>query len=179
MGGMMGGMMGRGMTNADQGRALRIAVAAGRRVPAPELRLPQPDPAPRGDGARMHTELSFRMMRGLLNGRSFEMTRVASDERIPLGRTSLWTFSNDGPGMPMPHPMHVHGVRFRILDRRGGGADDLREGIVSAGWKDTFLALPGETVRIALTPDEPGMFMYHCHNLEHEDGGMMRNVLVG
>ena len=29
-----------------------------------------------------------------------------------------------------------------------------------------------------LTPDEPGMFMYHCHNLEHEDGGMMRNVLV-
>jgi len=169
--GMMSGMMGDGMTGADQGRRLlvaRFAVGLGPRVAGPLLRLPEPGPLPEMSGAELHTQLSFRMMRGFLNGRSFEMTRVAGDERLPLGHPSLWTFRNDGPGMAMPHPMHVHGVRFRIVERRGGvAADDLREGIVSVGFKDTFLALPGETVRIGLTPDEAGMFMVHCHNLEH------------
>jgi FtsP/CotA-like multicopper oxidase with cupredoxin domain len=99
---------------------------------------------------------------------------------MPLGSPVSWTFSNDGPGMAMSHPMHVHGVRFRILERRGGkAADGLREGIVSAGFKDTFLIMPGESVRVGFTPTEPGLFMYHCHNLEHEDGGMMRNFQVG
>jgi FtsP/CotA-like multicopper oxidase with cupredoxin domain len=55
----------------------------------------------------------------------------------------------------------------------------LREGIVSAGFKDTFMILSGETVRIAFTTTEAGLFMVHCHNLEHKDGGMMRNFRVG
>jgi len=38
--------------------------------------------------------------------------------------------------------------------------------------------LPGERVTVGFTPSQPGLFMYHCHNLEHEDGGMMRNYLV-
>lgn len=184
MDGMMGrGMMGGGMMGADQGGKLLVArftVGAGPSAAPAALRLPEPETAPDAPGAALRTQLSFRMMRGFLNGRSFQMTRVAGDEHLPLGRPALWTFSNDGPGMAMPHPIHVHGVRFRILERRGGvAADDLREGIVSAGFKDTFMILPGETVRIVVTPDEAGLFMYHCHNLEHEDGGMMRNVLVG
>jgi FtsP/CotA-like multicopper oxidase with cupredoxin domain len=105
---------------------------------------------------------------------------VADDERMPFGKPVSWKFSNDGPGMAMPHPMHVHGARFRILERHGGEtADDLREGIVSAGFKDTFMILSGETVRIAFTTTEAGLFMVHCHNLEHKDGGMMRNFRVG
>lgn len=118
-------------------------------------------------------------MRGFLNGRRFDMEAVAADEHLPLGRAAVWTFANDGPGMDMPHPMHIHGVRFRILERTGGAAaSDLREGIVDAGYKDMFLILPGERVRVGLVPTEPGMFMYHCRNLEHEDAGMMRNVVV-
>ena len=50
-----------------------------------------------------------------------------------------------------------------------------REGVVDAGFKDTFLIFPGERVRVHVVPTEPGLFMYHCHNLEHEDAGMMRN----
>ena len=120
-------------------------------------------------------------MRGFLNGRSFDaqdMTAVAEDERLPVGKTSVWTFTNDGRGMSMAHPMHIHGVRFRVIERSGGAIPpDLREGIIDAGYKDVFGIFPGERVRVQLAPTVPGLFMVHCHNLEHEDGGMMRNVL--
>jgi FtsP/CotA-like multicopper oxidase with cupredoxin domain len=55
----------------------------------------------------------------------------------------------------------------------------MREGFVISGWKDTALVTPGERVRI-IKPfgDFKGLFMYHCHNLEHEDMGMMRQFLV-
>jgi blue copper oxidase len=186
MGGMMGemtnGMMGR-MMGGDQGRELTVArftVGSDARVRGPSLALPAAAPSLADPVAQLHTQLSFRHMQGLLDGRSFEMTEVANDEWVPLGKPVSWSFSNDGPGMAMPHPMHLHGVRFRILEREGGeAAADLREGIVSAGFKDTFLILSGETVRVAFTSSEPGLFMVHCHNLEHEDGGMMRNFLVG
>jgi blue copper oxidase len=181
-GGMMGGMMGE-MMEGDQGRKLSVArftIGSGTRVRGGTLTLPASiaPPATRPDRA-LQTQLSFRHMRGFLNGRSFDMTGVADDERMQINKPVTWTFSNDGPGMAMPHPMHVHGVRFRILERSGGeAADDLREGIVSAGYKDTFLIMPGEHIRLAFTPTEPGLFMYHCHNLEHEDSGMMRNFQI-
>ena len=193
-GGMMGGMMGRGMMGgggmmggmmgAGQGDELHIArftVSAGARSRAARLELPHSD-TPLPDGKyELRTQLAFRMMRGFLNGRRFDTEdpmAVAENERLPAGRTSIWTFSNDGGGMAMPHPMHVHGVQFRILERRGGDVpEELRDGLIDAGWHDTFGIFPGERVRIALAPQIPGLFMYHCHNLEHEDGGMMRNCL--
>ena len=46
-------------------------------------------------------------------------------------------------------------------------------------WKDTVLVLPGETVRVQVTfTRHPGLYLYHCHILEHEDMGMMRNFRV-
>ena len=57
--------------------------------------------------------------------------------------------------------------------------EDLRDGLIDAGYKDTFQIFPGERVRVFVVPTEAGLFMYHCHNLEHEDGGMMRNCLFG
>jgi bilirubin oxidase len=186
MGGMMGGGMGgmmRGMMGPNQGEELvaaRFTVASGMRMRETDVRLPDSAPLPEKTDAELHTQLAFRHMRGFLNGRRFDMNAVAADERAPLRRAAVWTFSNDGRGMAMPHPMHIHGVRFRVLERSGGAAAaDLREGIVDAGYKDMFLIFPGERVRVSFVPAEPGMFMYHCHNLEHEDGGMMRNVFVG
>ena len=118
-------------------------------------------------------------MRGFLNGRSFDhqdMTAVAPDERLPVGEGTVWTFANESGMMDMSHPIHIHGVRFRVLERSGTAAPaDLREGLINAGHQDTFLIFPGERVRVLVAPTEPGLFMYHCHNLEHEDGGMMRN----
>jgi FtsP/CotA-like multicopper oxidase with cupredoxin domain len=87
-------------------------------------------------------------------------------------------------GMAMPHSMHVHGVQFRVIERSVSGRfarydERARAGFVDEGWKDTVLVMPGERVRILVRfADYPGLFLYHCHMLEHEDGGMMRNYRV-
>ncbi len=184
-GGMMGGgMMGGGMMGPEQGAELHVArftVSPGARARGAALALPEPEAAPRNGRHELRTQLAFRMMRGFMNGRVFDthdMMAVAEDERLPVGEASVWTFSNDAMGMPMPHPIHIHGVRFRVIERsREGMPEDLREGVIDAGFKDTFAIFAGERVRVLLAPTEPGLFMYHCHNLEHEDGGMMRNCL--
>jgi FtsP/CotA-like multicopper oxidase with cupredoxin domain len=55
----------------------------------------------------------------------------------------------------------------------------LRDGIVDAGWTDTVLVLPRETVRVQVTfSQHQGLYLYHCHILEHEDMGMMRNFRI-
>ncbi len=122
-----------------------------------------------------------------INGRSFEMTRVAEDEVVKLNTTEVWEFVNGGRGMgmmggmmQMPHPVHVHGLQFRVVERTSGaGWQTMKDGFVDQGWKDTVLLMPGMRVKILLRfEDYTGLFLYHCHNLEHEDMGMMRNYLV-
>ena len=91
------------------------------------------------------------------------------------------TRSNEGGGMGMmgmmnmPHPIHLHGKQFQVLERRGV----THNGYVDEGWKDTVLLMAGERIKLLVRfEDYPGLFLYHCHNLEHEDMGMMRNYLV-
>jgi len=106
-----------------------------------------------------------------INGRMFEMERV--DERVRFGAIEIWRFVNDGP---FPHPVHMHAVHFQVLSRTGGRNRVLPW---EAGWKDTVLVLPGETVEvIARFDSHRGMFLLHCHNLEHEDMGMMMNFQI-
>ena len=180
--GMMGGGMMGGMMGPEQGEELLIArftVLPGERRRAGEMTLAPVAAIKDGPAQERRTQLAFRHMQGFLDGRRFEMTAVAAEETVVPDKPVVWTFANDGPGMAMAHPMHMHGVRFRIVERRGGEShSDLRDGIVDAGYQDTTLVLPGERVTVAFTPSQPGLFMYHCHNLEHEDGGMMRNYLV-
>ena len=89
-----------------------------------------------------------------------------------------------GGMMQMPHPVHIHGLQFQIIDRSLTDVDPevwetVKEGFVDEGWQDTFLLLPGMKVNVLLKfEDYTGMYIYHCHNLEHEDMGMMRNYLV-
>lgn len=87
-------------------------------------------------------------------------------------------------GMMLPHPMHIHGESFQVLERQID--PDMRttwetvsEGYVDEDWKDTVLVMPGERVKIIQRfSDYSGLFLYYCHNLEHEDMGMMRNFRV-
>lgn len=90
-----------------------------------------------------------------------------------------------GMMMSMAHPIHLHGQYFQILSRTivTSAAENyatVKDGFIEGGWKDTVLVMPGERVKI-IKPfqDFKGLFMYHCHNLEHEDMGMMRDFLVG
>ncbi len=126
-----------------------------------------------------------------LNGRTFEMESVASDEIVSLGDTEIWEFRNLGGngmgmmgGMNLPHPMHIHGLQFQIIDRSISAAgrrvwETLKDGFVDEGWHDTVLVMPGEIVKVLMKfEDYSGLYLYHCHNLEHEDMGMMRNYRV-
>lgn len=134
--------------------------------------------------------LSMQHMSALLNGRSYKMNDIQPDEIIPLNSLQLIEFDNgfEGGGMHgmmnMPHPMHLHGEQFQIVKRevRSGTSESyasVSSGFIQNGWKDTVLVMPGEKVTI-LKPfnDFKGLFMYHCHNLEHEDMGMMRDFLI-
>ena len=84
----------------------------------------------------------------------------------------------------MAHPVHVHGVQFQVLERQvdeaqRAGWETVKDGLVDQGWKDTVLVMPGERVKIVLRFDGyQGVYLIHCHNLEHEDGGMMRNFEI-
>ncbi len=125
--------------------------------------------------------LSMGHMRWTINGRTFQMNDVAPDEIVKLGSLELWEFHNtDRTGgmmrmMSLPHPIHLHGKQFQVLERFGVN----HKGYVDEGWKDTVLLMPGESVRLLVNfADYPGLFLYHCHNLEHEDMGMMRNYYV-
>jgi FtsP/CotA-like multicopper oxidase with cupredoxin domain len=125
--------------------------------------------------------LVFMRMNWLLDGRVFDMREVAAAETVRAGSTHIWEFVNqtNPMGMQMAHPMHVHGRQFRVLSRSGGSPNALRDGINDEGWHDTVLVLPGETVRVQVTFSEhPGLYLYHCHILEHEDMGMMRNFRI-
>ena len=66
----------------------------------------------------------------------------------------------------------------QVLPELKAGVESVRAGYVDEGWKDTVLIMPGERVKVLLKFVHPGLFLYHCHNLEHEDQGMMRNFRV-
>ncbi|MEX2464232.1 MAG: multicopper oxidase domain-containing protein, partial [Balneolaceae bacterium] len=116
-------------------------------------------------------QLDMQMGQGhTINGRLFEMERV--DIEVNQGDTEIWEFINN---TNFPHPMHVHAVHFKVLERSGN------RGLLptETGWKDTVLVLPGERVKVIMKFDAPkGMYVFHCHNLEHEDAGMMANFQI-
>ena len=98
-----------------------------------------------------------------INGRAFQMGRI--DERVRLGDVEIWEVS----AQMMAHPFHVHGVHFEVL-RRGGGPAAVRD----QGLRDTVLVKDPVELLVRFTqPARIAPFMYHCHILEHEDGGMM------
>lgn len=142
-----------------------LAVAEGEKIPVntiQKIRIFQEDHAMRRGGSRR--------MGGMSGG----------DGREGGGRSG----GGMGMMMSMAHPIHLHGQQFQILsrlikDRHGSGYATVKDGFINGGWKDTVLVMPDEEVTI-IKPfqDYTSLFLYHCHNLEHEDMGMMRNFLV-
>jgi FtsP/CotA-like multicopper oxidase with cupredoxin domain len=104
-----------------------------------------------------------------INGRSFEPSRV--DVRAERGAIESWEVVN---ASTEPHPFHVHATQFQVV-RRSSGPLAAHESAL----KDTVLVWPGETVELALRFERhAGLYVLHCHNLEHEDAGMMLNLEV-
>lgn len=191
MGGMMTGRSVLPDGSAFPVLALRIAAGAstGAAPPRRLSTLPRPDPSAAINAGRPKVfTLAMAMMAWGVNGRSFEMLRASPLETVKLGTGEIWEFRNDAGsammGMAMPHAMHVHGLQFRVIERSIGrrfrdAYETVKAGFVDDGWRDTVLVMPGERVRILLRfADYPGLFLYHCHMLEHEDTGLMRNYRV-
>lgn len=102
-----------------------------------------------------------------INGKRFDMNRI--DDFVNMGETEIWEItSNSSMMMRMGHPFHVHSTQFQVLTRNGEAPYENEK-----GWKDTVFVEPDETVRIIVNFKKEGVFMYHCHILEHEEAGMM------
>ena len=159
---------------------LRVSGTRGPRFQILE-RLSTHDVRPAPTAPVRRVPLTFMQMTWLMDGRVFDMNDVTPAETVEPGSTHIWEFVNlpNPMGMAMAHPIHLHGPQFRVLSRTGGAGGSLRQGIVDEGWTDTVLVLPGEAVRVQVTfSRHPGLYLYHCHILEHEDMGMMRNFRI-
>jgi spore coat protein A len=110
---------------------------------------------------------SYRGMEGwTINKKSFDPARM--DARPKLGSTEIWRLETD-----FSHPLHLHLVHFQVLSHSG------RPGPFDGGWKDTIDLGAGQVANI-LVPflGYRGRYVFHCHNLEHEDMAMMANFEV-
>jgi FtsP/CotA-like multicopper oxidase with cupredoxin domain len=169
---------------------LRVEGSSARNPPLPARlsSLPESEPAPQTPTRRIRLDLDER------TGFLIDQTPYSIDETgfsVARSAREVWEIKNSP--ISMPHPMHVHGFGFRVLRRQGtfGAARRLATEPggrfpTDLGIKDTVLAWPNETLWLALDfalPREaafagPQRYMFHCHNLEHEDGMMMRNITV-
>ncbi|GCE28491.1 spore coat protein A [Dictyobacter alpinus] len=109
---------------------------------------------------------TFQFFYGLgmwtINGQYFDPNRTDATPR--LGATEIWEFTSDGN-----HPIHLHLVNFQVLSRDGRAPDPE-----DTGYKDTIFLKAGEKARvIARFEDYRGLYVFHCHNAEHEDMRMM------
>jgi bilirubin oxidase len=131
-----------------------------------------------GRPRQRRVELQMGMMGGVsggmmgLNGRAFNMQRI--DFTLKKNSLEYWELINR---TPLAHPFHVHNTQFRIVNRNNTGPF-----VQEVGYKDTVIVRPSERVGILIPTgpysDNKNPYMYHCHILEHEDGGMMGQFVV-
>jgi spore coat protein A len=104
--------------------------------------------------------------RWLVNGQPFDPQRM--DAHPALGSTEIWHLRTD-----VSHPIHLHLATFQVLSQGG------RPRPTDGGWKDTLDLGAGRVSRIIVRFDGyKGRYVFHCHNLEHEDMAMMANFEV-
>lgn len=170
--------------------SLRVRGSAARATP----RLPEQLSALADAGAAEPPTRRLRLDFDPRSGFLIDETPYRIDEpgwRVSRDTREVWEIKNSP--ISMPHAMHLHGFAFRVLRRQGTFGPARALATASAGRlptdlgvKDTVVVWPNETVWIAVDFTLPRdaafggaqRFMFHCHNLEHEDGMMMRNVTV-
>ncbi len=142
-------------------------------VPASLLTVPMPVEA---ESIRTRTKTITGMgMVGMgmfmINGLMFDMDVI--NDTMQLGTVEVWNIVNNSN---MAHPMHIHGVSFTVLERNGMAPPAWEQGP-----KDVVLVDRLETVKLVMRFNEltdGWPFMYHCHNLLHEDNMMMLQYIV-
>ncbi|WP_300517687.1 multicopper oxidase domain-containing protein [Aliiroseovarius sp.] len=180
--GMMGGMMGGRRASGPPFEVLPFVVDP--QVPVRVSRLPEALGGSRpnmssSDAVERRITLDMAMGPGMMmrraenrfsiNGQPFDMSTLNFTTRV--GQLEKWTVSAN----MMMHPFHVHGVTFQVLSENGQAPRPQ-----NTGWKDTLLV--DGAAEILMRFDRPAAearpYMFHCHILEHEDGGMMGQFAV-
>lgn len=118
--------------------------------------------------AAMNTASNADMMKWqLVDTKTNRANMEIKDWRFTLGDKVKIRIVNDPKSMhPMQHPIHFHGQNFLVLSTNGVKNEH-------PVWLDTALIANGDTVDILLDASNPGMWMVHCHILEHAESGMM------
>jgi FtsP/CotA-like multicopper oxidase with cupredoxin domain len=112
---------------------------------------------------------------------------------VPAGTVSVWVTENPAVGATEEwemynftedaHPIHLHLVRFEVLGREALDGGPSIVGNLPQPWetgfKDTVISYPGEITRVKALFDVGGLYVWHCHIVEHEDNEMMRPYFVG
>jgi len=175
MGGMMGGRSG--------GQFIVLPFAVDTTLPARISGLPESldGVLPNLDFAgapvrRLSLDMSMGMGMMTRANRQFSINNVAFDETalnfsVAHNSVERWVVQGD----LMMHPFHVHGVRFQVVSE-----NEQQPRSENRGWKDTVL-VNGQVelaVRFEKQASRSAPYMYHCHILEHEDGGMMGQFSV-
>jgi suppressor of ftsI/bilirubin oxidase len=161
---------------------LREHVVYDRRIPS---KLSGVAPIDTSNARERPFRLGYNKSRWRINDRVFVMGETPIE--VARDSTEIWLLRNYHTSMP--HAMHLHGFHFEVLERETSpdfvhtlAVDERGRLAADLGRKDTVLVWPGESVRVAIRfamPFEgPQTYMFHCHNLEHEDGGMMLGVKV-
>jgi FtsP/CotA-like multicopper oxidase with cupredoxin domain len=140
--------------------------------------LRQVEPIPESTALRTRSfSLSERVINGrrllTINGNLFDPGRIDAAPR--LNDVEIWEFTN---GTYDAHPVHIHDIEWQILDINTGSGRH-RPPAGDDGWKDTFLVPALGNVRvIGRFADLTGVYVFHCHKLEHEDHAMMAQFEV-
>ena len=107
-----------------------------------------------------------------INGQKFDANRIDFTQK--QNETEVWEIENLNDMMGgMKHPFHIHGTQFQVIS-----IDGKEPPANLSGLKDTISLQPGQKAKIAVTFPEKGIYMFHCHILEHEDNGMMGQIKV-
>ena len=107
----------------------------------------------------------------------FDMHQAKPDVTVLGGTVEDWTIENRAREA---HAFHIHQIHFQVLERDGRDALEpmLRDTIDLPFW-DGQEPYPSVKLRMDFrAPEIVGTFLFHCHLLEHEDGGMMGSILV-
>jgi spore coat protein A len=115
----------------------------------------------------------------LQNGTTVEVNVTENPQIVggvaPIEEWSMHNFTEDA------HPIHLHLVRFQVVGRAALGAPVVPGVGVEpweAGFKDTVISYPGQITTVRAKFDIPGLYVWHCHIVEHEDNEMMRPYVV-
>ncbi|MGH9247642.1 MAG: multicopper oxidase family protein [Acidimicrobiales bacterium] len=136
--------------------------------PLPD-RLADIEPIDPDDAVETRT---FRLSGTQINGRSMDMDRI--DATVAVDTTEIWEVTNPSD---TPHNFHIHDVQFQVLS-----TDGEAPGVELHGWQDTIYLRPNVEFRLAVRftdyTDPNVGYMLHCHVLNHEDDGMMAQLVV-